>query len=248
MAINAVLTSLLNPLLESMSIFWFVVTISFIVSLITSIVYKYTTNQRMMKELRDDVKRLQADFKKSMKDQQKAMRIQQEMMEKNMKLMSHSMMPTFITLIPLGILFLWLNSSLSFVPLTEGTQFTITVSFDDYVGNAELVAPKGIIVVDNATKPVAEKVDWRISGEKGEYLLEWKVGDKSYTKDVIIDDGKKYSEKIKKVDDGIVKTIEINYKKQQVMNLFGWKLGWLGTYIIFSLIFSMILRKVLKIY
>ena len=32
------------------------------------------------------------------------------------------------------------------------------------------------------------------------------------------------------------------------VSLFGWKPGWLGVYIIFSIIFSMVLRKLLKIH
>jgi uncharacterized membrane protein (DUF106 family) len=32
------------------------------------------------------------------------------------------------------------------------------------------------------------------------------------------------------------------------MNLFGWEVGWLGTYIVFSIVFSMGLRKILKLH
>ena len=51
--------------------------------------------------------------------------------------------------------------------------------------------------------------------------------------------------------DGL-KTIKINNEPKRVINLpfklLGYGGGWLGTYIIFSMIFSMSLRKLLKVY
>lgn len=245
---NGFLTSSLEPFLNSLGVLWFVILVAFIVSLLTVVIYKFTTNQTMMKGLRDDVARLQKDLKKNMQNQAKALSIQKEMMDKQMRMFSHSMTPTLITLLPILIIFGWLNANLSYIPISADTQFTVSVNFDDYIGNAELLVPKGMTIVDNATKEITSKVDWRLMGKPGEYLLEWKVGDKSYTKDVIIGNGQAYADKTENINDGVVKTIEINYKPQKVLNLFGWKLGWLGTYIIFSIIFSMIMRSVLKVY
>lgn len=244
---SSFLSSSLEPLLDSVGILWFIVIVSFAVSLLTVVIYKFTTNQTMMKNLRDELKKMQAEVKKHSSNPQKMMQLNQQMMEKNMKLMSHSMTPTLITLIPLGILFLWLNTTLTYLPIAEDVQFTITVNFDDYVGNAELLVPKGMSIVDDATKQIQPKIDWRLSGKPGEYLLEWKVGDKSYTKDVVIANGQRYAEKTKVINDGVVKSIDINYKKNIVLPFWPhW--GWLGSYILFSLIFSMVLRKMLKVY
>ncbi|MBN2420903.1 DUF106 domain-containing protein [Candidatus Woesearchaeota archaeon] len=242
--------SLLNkllPLIDSVGIFWFVVIVSFAVSLLTVVIYKFATNQMMMKSLREELKKMQAEIKKHSGNPQKMMQLNKEMMSKNMKLMSHSMKPTIITMIPLLILFVWLNTTLTYAPLTEDVQFIVTVNFDDYVGNAELLVPKGMTIVDDAMKEIQSKVDWRLSGKPGEYLLEWKVGDKSYTKDVVIANGQKYAEKTKNINDGVVKSIDINYKKNVVLPFWPYW-GWLGTYILFSLVFSIFLRKLLKVY
>jgi len=141
----------------------------------------------------------------------------------------------------------WMTANLAFAPIGVSEQFTVTVSFDDYIGNAELFVPAGMTIVDSAVKEISKKVDWRLSGDAGEYLLEWQVDSRSYTKDVIIG-SKEYSEQIRKVDDGIVKQIRLNYKPQKILNLLGWRLGWLGSYIIFALIFSLVLRKLLRVY
>ncbi len=245
---DSFLASIFDPLLNLVGTFWFVVLISLAVSLLTVIIYKYTTNQTMMKGLKEDIKKLQGELKKHMSNQAKALSVQKEMMDKQMRMMSHSLTPTFITLLPIILLFGWLNSSLAYVPIAPDTQFTISVAFDDYVGNAQLTVPKDITIVDNATKPINGTVDWRLSGKEGDYLFEWNVGDKNYTKEVIISSNHQYASKLETINDGIVKSIQINYKDDKIFNLLGWKLGWFGTYFIFALLFSIILRKVMNVY
>lgn len=148
---NGFLDPYLNPLLIKLGTLGFVALIAFIVSLITVLVYKFTTNQSLMKQLKHEIDDLNKQAKKHIQDQKKAMQIQKQMFEKQMIMMKHSFTSTFITLLPILILFSWLNQNLN--------------------------------------------------------------GDK-------------------------------------ILNLyiFGWKLGWLGSYILFAIIFSTILRKVLKVY
>ena len=45
-----------------------------------------------------------------------------------------------------------------------------------------------------------------------------------------------------------MESLEINYKKKIILNLLGWEMGWLAVYIIFSIVFSLALRKVMKVY
>lgn len=245
---KTLLDPILTPLLGSIGVTYFIIIIAFIVSLITVIVYKFTTDQILMKNLKEEINKLNKEARNHAKDQKKAMAMHKEMFSKQMTMMKHSLMSTFITILPILLLITWMNAHLAYDPITEGQQFTATVSFDDYVGKAELLVPEGLAIVDDAVKDIDKKVEWRISGKTGEYLLEWKVGDNSYLKDVIISNGQKYSEPIKRINDGIVKNIQINYKSKKILNLFGWRLGWLGSYVIFAVIFSIILRKLLKVY
>ena len=69
----------------------------------------------------------------------------------------------------------------------------------------------------------------------------------AYEKEVTV--SKKNTGKLNDIiEDGTVKSIFVDRGKLIVLNLFGWKLGWLGAYIIFSIVFSMGLRKILKIH
>lgn len=245
---NGFLDPYLSPILNSFGILGFVIFIALLVSLITIIVYKYTTDQTLMRNLKEETERLNKEAKKYMHDQKKAMSLQKQVFEKQMIVMKHSFTSTFITFLPIIILFGWLNANLAYAPITEGQEFTVSVLFDNYAGKAELLVPKEI-TVDSAVKDVKDnEADWKLTGKEGEYLLELKVGDKSYTKDVIITDKQKYAEALKNINDGTVKNIQIQYKTEKILNLFGWKLGWLGSYIIFALLFSIVLRKLLKVY
>ena len=47
---------------------------------------------------------------------------------------------------------------------------------------------------------------------------------------------------------GAISEIDVGNEKVIGLNLFGWKLGWLGTYIIFSIAFSLTLRKLLGLH
>lgn len=141
----------MNPLLIRFGTLGFVAIISFVVSLITILVYKYTTNQNLMKQLKHEIDDLNKQAKKHIQDQKKAMQIQKQMFDKQMIMMKHSFTSTFITILPIFILFSWLNQHL----------------------NSDKILP---------------------------------------------------------------------------LFIFGWKLGWLGSYILFALIFSTLLRKILKVY
>jgi uncharacterized membrane protein (DUF106 family) len=149
MIFNGFLDPFLSPLLSLFGIFWFVVFISFIVTLLTTLVYKFTTDQLLMKNLKEEIDRLNKEVKKHMHDQKKAMSIHKQMFEKQMTMMKHSFTSTFITLLPIILLFNWLRVHL-------GTE--------------------------------------------------------------------------------------------KILNLYFFQFGWLGSYILFAIIFSIVLRKLLKVY
>ena len=131
---------------------WSVIVISFVLSLISSLIYKFFTNQEKIKELRLKAKEYQQQMKESRSQPDKMLDIQKESMQVTMQMFRQNLKPMAITLIPFLLVFSWLNS----------------------------VYPRGVTVL---TLP------------------------------------------------GV-----------------GWTLGFIGTYLIFSIIFSIIIRKVLKIH
>src|SRR3989344_175353 len=91
--------------------------ISFILTALITIAYKYFTDQELMKSLKAELKSLQNEMKEAKHDTQKLMNLQKQSMEKNMKYMMNSFKPTLITLIPLLIIFSWMRNSFTNIEL-----------------------------------------------------------------------------------------------------------------------------------
>jgi len=85
--------------------------ISFILTVLITVAYKYFTDQELMKSLKAELKSLQQEMKEAKHDTQKLMQLQKQSMEKNMKYMMKSFKPTLITLVPLLVIFSWLRNS-----------------------------------------------------------------------------------------------------------------------------------------
>jgi len=224
--------------------------ISFLISFIITIVYKYMTDQTMMKDLKEQQKEFQKKMKEHSKDPEKLMKVQKQAMEVNMKYMTQSFKPTLITFLPIIIIFGWLNGNLAYAPIMPGQDFTTTVMFNEgYTGNISITVPEGVTLVSESTTKITDgKAQFTLKAEEGDYLVRYNYDDKQYDKELTITKEQRYAPAQKFFTKEPVKEITSGNPKLIALNLFGWKIGWLGTYIIFSLIFSFGLRKVLNIY
>ncbi|MBI2659664.1 DUF106 domain-containing protein [Candidatus Woesearchaeota archaeon] len=237
------------PLLKLPAL-WAIVILSLIVSLIIMLITKYTTNQSLMKNLKDEIKSYQKQIKEAKNEPARAMALQKKAMEVNMKYMTHSLKPTLITFIPIILIFGWMSSTFAYEGIKPQQEFSVTANFDKNAqGNVELEVPDEIIIVDGKTKKIENsQAAWALKGEEGEHLLEIIYGNEKQQHSVLITNENKYPNPIKKTN-GSIKSIQTNHKKRVVLPV-GYKdwFGWLGTYIIFSLAFTMILRKIMKVY
>ncbi|MBW2977788.1 DUF106 domain-containing protein [Candidatus Woesearchaeota archaeon] len=245
--------SIINPIFEpllKLPILWAIIMISLLLALFMTLVYKWMTDQHLMKTLKEDIKKFQQQMREFKSDPKKVMEIQKRAMQTNMKYMAHSMKPTLITFIPIIIIFGWLHAHLAYEPIMPGQEFTTNVLFKEgTAGSVELIVPEQLTLLTNTTQQITDnKASWQLKGPEGEYLLEYVFNDQTFSKDLLITDKQDYKEPIKKISDSQISTITIDYKKMVPLNIFGWKVGWLGTYIIFSIVFSMSLRKILKIH
>lgn len=88
---------------------WAILGIAFILTLITTLVYKYMTNQEMLKSLKTEIKEIQNEMKSSKDNPDKMMQAQKLAMEKNMVYMKHSLKPVLVTFVPFILIFGWLR-------------------------------------------------------------------------------------------------------------------------------------------
>jgi uncharacterized membrane protein (DUF106 family) len=243
-----------NIFLLKMPSFWAILIISLVITLVTTLVYKFTTDQKKMKKLKEDMKEYQKKIKALSKtDPQKAMSIQQEAMKQNMEYMKHSFKSTLYTFIPIIIIFGWLNAHMAYYPLLPNQPFNVLVYFAE--GHAETVSISSIPELEllgNATQTIVNgQATWALQGTEGEYKLTIDYNNEKYDKPLIISSERRYEQPDKVITNSKLKKIVVGNEKVYPfgnVDLFGWKPNWLWTYIILSILLSIGIRKVLKVY
>lgn len=248
--LNGPLDTVFRPIINSVDPFWFVLGVSVILALMIVVVYKFATNQNLMKQLKTEIKELQKQMK-TLKDQpDKMMEVQKRMMKTNTKYMMQSFKASFITLIPIFIIYAYLNGAIAFDPINPMQEFSVSVMFEDGVfGNITTTTPERLEITGETTKTISDgELIFTYKGPPGKYLIQFEKDSKKYAHEVLISMDRKYAPPLQDVGDGIINVIQTNLNKTIVMNLFGWKLGWFGSYIIFSIAFSMLFRKLFKVY
>jgi uncharacterized membrane protein (DUF106 family) len=243
--LDPVLNTIFGPLLN-IPPFWSILIISAIVSLIITLCYKWFTDQDLMKRLKTEMKELQKEMKELKNHPEKAMAVQKKAMETNMKYMGNSMKPTLVTFIPIILIFGWLNAHLAYEPILPNQPFTVSMQFGNHAGEQVMLHTVDTLeLLVNNTQIIGNKeATWRLQGPEGNYLLTFEYQGTNHTKDLLITTEKEYAAQLERVAHSDIKSVQIHNNKVKV--LFG--LSWLWSYIIFSIILSTLLRKLLKIY
>lgn len=254
----AILDPVLNPIIEPMlayGTFWAIAFLALLISILVTLAYKFFTNQDEMKRLKERQKEFQQKMRGLRDNPTEMMKVQKEAMSVNMEYMKHSFKVMLITMLPVLLIFGWMNAHLQYEPVMPGEEFVVVASFAKGVtGKVVLEVDKGEVVGD-ASKTIDDEVYWRVKSSEGERTLRVIVGDDTEEKKVLVTKELEYLEPVSKYKSKI-KTIEVEHNPVKPVNelvggelsIFGWQPGWLGLYIIFSLIFSIVLRKVFKVY
>ncbi len=245
MSITGMVGVVFDPLL-GLPLFLVVVILSFLITLLTTLIYKWTTNQSLMKSLKDEIKSLQGLMKEAKSDPDEAMKLNQKLMAVNSKYFMQSMKPLFYTMLPILLIFGWMQASLAFDPLVVGEEFDVLAKLEES-GEVNIDVPPQLTLTSAAKKEGEEVMISMVPSKEGLYPVTLTSDKQSVQKEVRITQERKYETPVSKYK-GPFKTVTVVHQKAIAMNLFGWKLGWLGTYIIFSIVFSTALRKLLKVY
>ncbi len=248
MVLDFILNPIFSPFLKIPTLLAIII-LSFIISLIVTVIYKYTTDQNLMKQLKDEMKEFQKEVKTLKDNPSKAMEVQKKAMQTNMKYMMQSMKSTLYSFIPIILIFGWMNAHFAFMPIAQDQEFSTTlVTYPGITGSAQISVSDGLEVVGGSSKPIENnQATWLLKGEKGEYLVEYDLNEKKYTNEIMIDD-KTYKPASKRIKDKVVDRIDTKLEKRIVLDLGFWKMGWLITYIILAIVFSILIRKVIKVY
>ncbi|MBD3318594.1 DUF106 domain-containing protein [Candidatus Woesearchaeota archaeon] len=247
--LDPIFDTIFGPLLV-LDPFYFVLIVSAVLSLFIVIIYKYTTNQSLMKALKQEIKELQAEMKALKGHPDKMMEVNKRMMATNSKYMMQSLKASLFTLLPIIIIYAYLSGVIAYDPIMPGQEFSMSVVLEEgVVADVETSVPVGLEVTgDDDKRDVDDEAIFTYKGRPGRYLVQFDVDDKTYGHEVLVTEERKHLPAEKSIEDGTVNMIHTNLDKTIVMNLFGWELGWFGSYIIFSIVFSILFRRLLKVY
>jgi uncharacterized membrane protein (DUF106 family) len=87
-----------------------ILVVSFVISLLVTLVYKYTINQEQMKELKKRQKETQEKIKSHKDKPEKMMELNKELMAQTGEMMKHQFKPMLFTLLPLLFMFKWMRA------------------------------------------------------------------------------------------------------------------------------------------
>jgi uncharacterized membrane protein (DUF106 family) len=246
--------SVLSPLL-TLHPFLAIALVALVLSILITVIYKYTTNQKELKQLKEETTQLQKDMKAAKNDLPRMTELNQKLLEITGKQMKHTLRSYIFTFLPVILIFGWLQGHMAYTQILPGQEFTTTAVFDAGTapGNITLSAP-GLDLLSPAMQQAnGQQASWKLKGELGEYTLEYTYGKEIYLRDVIISEKWEYANAAP--NKGIpkesnIKSITVDLKPIHPFgfSIFGWQPGWFATYFILTMLLTFPLRKALKVY
>jgi uncharacterized membrane protein (DUF106 family) len=92
--------------------------ICFILTLFITLVYKFMTDQKLLKTIKSDMKDLRKKMKEFRSDPKKMMELNKISMEKSMQQMKNTFKPMLVTFIPLILIFGWLREQYTLIEIS----------------------------------------------------------------------------------------------------------------------------------
>jgi uncharacterized membrane protein (DUF106 family) len=227
--------------------------LSLIITLIINIIYKYTTDQKEMKRLKDQIEDYRKKIKASRDNPKKMMKLNNEAMGVNMEYLGKSLKPTLYTFIPIIFIFAWMNAHYTYDVVAPNEPVIAHAYFlEGFDGQATLTAPtlstkdvQSTIQLNEDDEPTAA---FALSGPVGQHPFTVQYKEFSYNGTVTIGDRPK---DVTFKGKGPVQHIDVDYPRVHPLgpiSIFGWRPGWLFVYIVLSISLSLATRKLMKIY
>lgn len=244
---NTIFSPVLDPvfgILLTLPPFWGIFVITFIVTLITTLIYKKMTDQEVLKTIKDDMKLIRDDMKKFQHDANKLAELQKLSLEKSMIQMKQTMKPMLITMLPILIIFGWFAGHLAYHPILPNQDFNVNLTFKNEVsGNVDVIVPSEIEVIGEKTQKIENgNAGFILKGKAGDYNLNFVFENKTYSKDIIITEKREYKDPDKLINEDL-RSIKVG---NEPIKVFG--LSWFWVYLILAIILNTLLRKLLKIH
>ncbi len=94
-----------------------IIVITFAMTLVATLIHKLMTDQKLLKNIKEEMKQIRKDIKQASQDPAKMAELNKLSMEKSMKQMKSTMKPILVTMVVFFILFSWLRTTYDPLPI-----------------------------------------------------------------------------------------------------------------------------------
>ncbi|MDD8031074.1 MAG: hypothetical protein PHQ25_03650 [Acidobacteriota bacterium] len=243
--------------------------ISFLTALLMLFIYKKTSNQAAIKQVKSQIKASLLELRLYQNDFRTLLSSQKELLTANWRYLLLNFKPLLIMIIPIFLILAQLNLWFNYKSIQPGETFLLKVKFIDEVDmegiNLDLKAPKGLTVETPVLRIIDEKeADWRLR-------LEDQVSEAL----IITVNGQRFQKEIPSIKnslgrvstirvrknlwqellypgekplpaESVIKRIEVVYPEQR-LNCLGIGFHWLVAYFLLSIIFGLALKRPFKV-
>lgn len=254
---------------RSMSPWIGMIVISFLTGLLMLFVFKWTSNQRGIKEVKNKIKAHLLELRLYKDSLALSLQAQGNILRCNLRYIGYSAKPMMVMILPLILILIQLNFWFGYQSLTPNQSTLLKVKLKENQNPVQIsleIEPSPELNIETLPLRIEEfqEINWRFSArEQGIHQLTLTIDGETVNKRVSVAQkalskispmktGKNFIQQVLYPaespikGDSMVRSIEIQYPTKN-MNLFGWHIHWLIVYFVLSIIFGFALKGVFKI-
>jgi hypothetical protein len=246
--------------------FWYLFVFSFLTGMLMLLIFRYTSNQKKIKETKDKIKAHLLEIRIFNDDLGVLLSAQKNLLFYNAKYLMHALRPLLFMMVPILIILIQLQGWFGYRPLAIGESTLLKVKVTDegkkVLSDFAVEVDKGIVIETPPLRnPEEAEVDWRIlAKELGEHTIIIKAKDYAFQKKMVVS-GERFTRVSPNVvasnpleiilnpgekpipKNPLIKRIEVGYPSR-LIEIFGWKTHWLVLFFVFSIISGFTLKGV----
>lgn len=222
--------------------------LSLIYALFTAFVYALFLDVDALREIKKEMDELRKKMSKT-KDPKKQEEIASKTLELSLRYNQKTMKSLIFTTIPAIIIFSVILNHYTYEPLKQDQLFNVTLYLK---GNYNVTVHE--MITENVDLVNIYKNDKVITYElkprkEGYYNFQFTINNKTYSKDFLVTKLYRVTNNEKKINDEYLDRVVIEYKPLHLVNftIFGFRPGRLTFYILFSILLSILTRKLFNI-
>lgn len=262
--------------LQNMSPWIGMILISFLTALLMLFVFRYTSNQKGIKRVKDRIKAHLLEIRLFKDNLSLSLKAQGNILRCNLKYLGYTAKPFLVMIVPLILILIQLNLWFGYQALNPGQKALLKVKLEEssYPQDVNIsLQPSSKLNIETHPLRIEEKreIDWRFSAkENGVHDLTIIVNEQKIAKKVFVNQkslSKISSQKVRKnfIEELFnpgepplkgshpIKSIEVAFPSK-TMSLLGWNIPWilgvppwLMVYFVLSIFFGFVFKSVFKV-